>query len=667
MSSIQFPPDTTIISSIDLIPNSLNQVAILDTTYNSGVSLYIANNSSFTTALVTIQVLPNVNTNVNYNTLYSETFFLDPQQVLILSNIFNPQNTIINVTIDNTNNSRAYLVYNAEFSYLQVNSINTLPINALVNEQISNSTAPSGDSGNYQVLQNYVTTQINDLTTDVSDLSAIIINNFEKLLDAEDFQGEVLELSSSFQELSANLTSEILSLSSQIEDALPTINTFIDTIVPDISTKFDLLSNTVLANYQTFTTEINNINEELNTYSGNTSTSIAILQQETSNLSSQIDNLSESITNSNNSSTTNYNTLQSEISNITNELNNAISDIDSISSEINTINTNINDLNSQTQSNDQTLQSDINTALQEISLLQDDVTTLSHDVNNISSEINTISTSVDALSNQIQTNDQTLQSDINTALQEISLLQDDVTTLFQNIDIADNEINTGTTNISVLSSQVKNISSDIGIISGSLTNGTISPVFNSIQRQIHRVSQNWLPNSTFLYGLLMWNNSTPASPTTDTKMTSLTYQSTDTSLQSIQSDPITAQWINGTQQIFTISAQISALVTSSTPTINVLCYDSNNNLLGSAAIIDATIGTDYTSYSATSTLLKGTMSVVIELSFSGDANTSYVGFSEIKFEFNDMATQWSDESSSLIINKLYSSVFGASSQVQVNR
>lgn len=666
MSSIQFPEGTTVISAIDLIANSLNQVAILGEEYQSGVSLYIANNSPFTTALVNIQVSPNSNTNVNYNTLYSETIFLDPQEVLILSNIFNPQNTVINVTIDNTNNSVAYLVYNNEFSLLPINSINTLPIDALVNEQISTTPITSGSNDNYQILQQYVTNQINNLTSDVSYLSSLITNNFEELLNAESFQLEVLSLSSDITDLSTSTTNDVQNLSTYVESVVPSITAFLDVTAPQISSSLDLLSNQVLANYQTFTTEINNITEELSAYG----TDIYYLQQNTSNLSSEIDNLSgeiNSFTKLTSSNSNNLFTLQSEIDNITSDIDQIDTDIIHISLEIDSLSSAIDALSSYIDNitQESISYSDFNNLSSEVSNLETQVnglsSQLSNDNSNLQSQLNSLSSALNTLSNSID-------------VEEINLLQTNVNTLFNDVNTTDNniainssDITTISSTVNTISSDVNSVSSDISIVSGSLISGNLSPKFESIQRQIERMSQNWLPNSTFLYGLLMWNNSTAAAATTDTKMTALTYQSTDTSLQKIQSNPIAAQWINGSEQTFTLSAQISALITSSTPTIDVLCYDSSNNLLGSAATLEANIGTDYAPYIMTSTLLSNTAFVVIELSFSGDANTSYVGFSEIKFEYNNEATQWSDESSSLIINQLYSSVFGASSQVIVNR
>lgn len=644
MSDIQFPTNTTIINAIDLIPNSQNELAIIDDTYSDGVSIYIANNSPFTTALINLEVIPNANTNINYEPLYSNTIFLRPQQVLIISNLFNSQNTIINATIDNCNNAVAYVVYNEEFVALENNSVNTLPILALVNETVSSSPSTSGTSENYSTLQAYVTDTINSLTSDVSNLSSIIIDNFSQLLDSENFQEEVTALSSEVQSSLSSITLEVNNLSSYIEATVPLIRTFLDVTAPQLSSRFDLLSNQVLANYQTFTSDINELNIDMDSFNSNIS-----------NLSSDIDSIDSQV-----------NTLSTELSNLTNFTSNTSSNILSLESEI-------SQLSSTLDSEIPFISSAIDSINAEVIGNSESISSVNNQINNISATVNDNTVSIDNITSEIANINSSIESlSSSVSIENISLLETNVNTLFKNLNTLEGETSgyqsENNSNIAYLSSTSNVLSSDIENISGSLTNGTLTPKFDYIQRQVDRNSQNWLPNSTFLYGLLMWNsNVSEALATTDTQMTSLTYQSTDLTLQKIQSNPITAKWINASNQIFSISAQISAKVTSSTPTLDVLCYDANNNLLGSACTLEASIGTDYSYYSYSGTLIEGTTSVVIELGFSGDTNVSYVGFSEIKFEFNKVPTQWSDESSSLIINNIYSNVFSNSSIVDVIR
>ena len=644
MSNIQFPENTVIISTIDLIPNEQNQLVVLDNTYDAGVAIYIANNSPFTTALVNIEVVPNINENVNYEPLYSQSIFIPPQQVLIISNLFNSANTTVNIAVNNCNNAVAYAVYNSEFENLAVNSNSLLPIVALINESVSSAPTSSGSSENYSVLQQYVTTQIANFTSDVSDLSSIITDNFSELLNAVSFEQDVQALSSEIQETSSQLSSDISELSSYISSVVPIVSTFINTTAPEISARFDLLATQVLANYQTFTTEINNITNEINSDQSDIQYLSTEIDQTLSELI-DITNEVAGLTNLTNTTSSNYLYLQSEMANLSAEINADIpyisSVVDRISAGVVSNSDGIASLTSQVQLINSTLNGDL-------------------------AAIDSLTAEVIALSSQIES----LSSNIN--VEEITLLETNVTTLFNELNGLQNNLDNyeGSNNsiITNLSSTSLDLSSNILSVSGSLTNGTLSPKFDYVQRQVDRNSQNWLPNSTFLYGLLLWNSSVPgASATTDSQMTSLTYQSTDTSLQKIQSDPIAAQWINGTKQQFTLSAQISSKVTSSTPTIDVLCYDVNNNLLGTAGTIAAPIGENYSNYAVSGTLLDGTVSVVIELGFSGESSISYVGFSEIKFEFNNIPTQWSDESSSMIINKLYAQVFGTSAAVAVAR
>ncbi len=644
MSNIQFPENTVIISTIDLIPNEQNQLVVLDNTYDAGVAIYIANNSPFTTALVNIEVVPNINENVNYEPLYSQSIFIPPQQVLIISNLFNSANTTVNIAVNNCNNAIAYAVYNSEFENLAVNSNSLLPIVALINENVSSAPTSSGSSENYSVLQQYVTTQIANFTSDVSDLSSIITDNFSELLNAVSFEQDVQALSSEIQETSSQLSSDISELSSYISSVVPIVSTFINTTAPEISTRFDLLATQVLANYQTFTTEINNITNEIKSDQSDIQYLSTEIDQTLSELI-DITNEVGGLTNLTNTTSSNYLYLQSEMANLSAEIN---ADIPYISSVVDRINAGV-------VSNSDGIAS-----------LTSQVQLINSTLNGDLAAIDSLTAEVIALSSQIES----LSSNIN--VEEITLLETNVTTLFNELNGLQNNLDNyeGSNNsiITNLSSTSLDLSSNILSVSGSLTNGTLSPKFDYVQRQVDRNSQNWLPNSTFLYGLLLWNSSVPgASATTDSQMTSLTYQSTDTSLQKIQSDPIAAQWINGTKQQFTLSAQISSKVTSSTPTIDVLCYDVNNNLLGTAGTIAAPIGENYSNYAVSGTLLDGTVSVVIELGFSGESSISYVGFSEIKFEFNNIPTQWSDESSSMIINKLYAQVFGTSAAVAVAR
>ena len=644
MSNIQFPENTVIISTIDLIPNEQNQLVVLDNTYDAGVAIYIANNSPFTTALVNIEVVPNINENVNYEPLYSQSIFIPPQQVLIISNLFNSANTTVNIAVNNCNNAIAYAVYNSEFENLAVNSNSLLPIVALINENVSSAPTSSGSSENYSVLQQYVTTQIANFTSDVSDLSSIITDNFSELLNAVSFEQDVQALSSEIQETSSQLSSDISELSSYISSVVPIVSTFINTTAPEISTRFDLLATQVLANYQTFTTEINNITNEIKSDQSDIQYLSTEIDQTLSELI-DITNEVGGLNNLTNTTSSNYLYLQSEMANLSAEIN---ADIPYISSVVDRINAGV-------VSNSDGIAS-----------LTSQVQLINSTLNGDLAAIDSLTAEVIALSSQIES----LSSNIN--VEEITLLETNVTTLFNELNGLQNNLDNyeGSNNsiITNLSSTSLDLSSNILSVSGSLTNGTLSPKFDYVQRQVDRNSQNWLPNSTFLYGLLLWNSSVPgASATTDSQMTSLTYQSTDTSLQKIQSDPIAAQWINGTKQQFTLSAQISSKVTSSTPTIDVLCYDVNNNLLGTAGTIAAPIGENYSSYAVSGTLLDGTVSVVIELGFSGESSISYVGFSEIKFEFNNIPTQWSDESSSMIINKLYAQVFGTSAAVAVAR
>ncbi|MEM3860055.1 MAG: hypothetical protein QW478_11750 [Candidatus Micrarchaeaceae archaeon] len=194
-----------------------------------------------------------------------------------------------------------------------------------------------------------------------------------------------------------------------------------------------------------------------------------------------------------------------------------------------------------------------------------------------------------------------------------------------------------------------------------LTNGSLSPVFNQILRSSSPTNQNWLPNSSFLFGIAGWDVSGITgswSIGTSNNITYWQYTGTSSSNQTLLSNSISAGWIQ-VGMTCTLSAWINNSKASNVATLQLNCYNSSGALINSIAISDMPVNTNGF-VSASGLFPPYTSYVKVCFQFSGLSSGSNITISQIKFEPGNVATQWNDESSStLFFNGSLSPIFSS--------
>ena len=202
---------------------------------------------------------------------------------------------------------------------------------------------------------------------------------------------------------------------------------------------------------------------------------------------------------------------------------------------------------------------------------------------------------------------------------------------------------------------VTTIGSDLTLSAGTLSldttfleNGSLSPRFFQVERQAAQHNQNYLPNSTFLYGYSLWEAQlTGLTINTGNNTTYLSYTGTTTTAQTYSSSNIEAAAVTGTGLI-NLSGWIYNATAGGPATISVSCYNSSGTLLGTIAESSVAAGSLWTYVSNNGTPLTGTTYVQVTLGFTGAASGTAIGFSQLKLEDRGIATNWSDEASAQI-------------------
>ena len=202
---------------------------------------------------------------------------------------------------------------------------------------------------------------------------------------------------------------------------------------------------------------------------------------------------------------------------------------------------------------------------------------------------------------------------------------------------------------------VTTIGSDLTLSAGTLSldttfleNGSLSPRFFQVERQAAQHNQNYLPNSTFLYGYSLWEAQlTGLTINTGNNTTYLSYTGTTTTAQTYSSSNITAAAVTGTGLI-NLSGWVYNATADGPATISVSCYNSSGTLLGSIAESSVAAGSAWTYVSNNGTPLTGTTYVQVTLGFTGATSGTAIGFSQLKLEDRGIATNWSDEASAQI-------------------
>ncbi|MEM0124506.1 MAG: hypothetical protein QXF41_03125 [Candidatus Micrarchaeaceae archaeon] len=194
-----------------------------------------------------------------------------------------------------------------------------------------------------------------------------------------------------------------------------------------------------------------------------------------------------------------------------------------------------------------------------------------------------------------------------------------------------------------------------------LTNGSLSPLFNQILRPSSQTNQNWLPNSSFLFGITGWNTNGIDgywSIGTFNNITYWQYSGTTTQSQTLVSNNIDPDWIQSGVTC-TLSAWINNSYASNTAVLQLNCYNSSGSFINSIAISDMPVGTSGF-VSASGMIPPYTSYVQVCFQFYGLSSGSNITISQIKLELGNVATQWSDESSStLLFNGSISPVFSS--------
>ena len=178
-----------------------------------------------------------------------------------------------------------------------------------------------------------------------------------------------------------------------------------------------------------------------------------------------------------------------------------------------------------------------------------------------------------------------------------------------------------------------------------LTNGSFSPKFGLLQRQIQQNNQNWLPNSSYLYGFAGWNNGAGLDTANDSNFTYAIYSGTDTSTQYLTSENLTADSILNSGITINLSGWIYNVAASASATLALNCYNSSNTLLGTIASSSVSIGNGWTYVTNSGAVPSGTAYVQVVCGFAGASSGTNIAFSQIKLENGNIATPWSDDSS----------------------
>ena len=180
---------------------------------------------------------------------------------------------------------------------------------------------------------------------------------------------------------------------------------------------------------------------------------------------------------------------------------------------------------------------------------------------------------------------------------------------------------------------------------GQLTNGSFTPRFSQIARQSSQNNQNWLPNSSFLYGFAGWDNSAGLGIANNDNFTYADYGRTDTSTQYLTSGNLTADPLTNSGQVINLSGWIYNGTASASATLALNCYESDGTLISTIASSSLSAGNGWTYVTNSGTIPSGTTYVQVACGFAGASSGTNISFSQIKLESGDTPTQWSDESS----------------------
>lgn len=284
MSNVIFPSTSTIISQSTLKPNQTSLLGIVSASYINGINVYIVNNSAFSSACITLSISTNTPSPI---TVYSESYTINPQTVLVIQNIYNISNTNVNITLSDNNNVKGYLVYDNTFLTEVPNSTASLPLSQFLTV---NTTSPSvsGETEQLTQLEYLFTNQINNLTTQVNSLSSELQSKLALVSTASQYGVTVNNLSSQITSLLNNINSisQQLNQLNNTVNQIPTLQKSID----NNSSTITELSSVVNNYYNTYKETLTETNEALSNIE-DTNTNYSSVVSNMTNMSSDINTL----------------------------------------------------------------------------------------------------------------------------------------------------------------------------------------------------------------------------------------------------------------------------------------------------------------------------------------------------------------------------------------
>ncbi len=424
MSNISFPSTSTLIGQSSFKPNQSSILGTVDASYIDGVNIYIANNSAFSSSYVNITIITNT---INPITIYNDTFTIEPQNVLVIQNVYNISNSTISVFVSENNNTKGYIVYDTDYTSEVPNSNSQVPLTQFSSNTSTSSTSSSDDNAQLTQLQYLITSQINNLTTQVNALSNEVQGSFTTLKTASQYGTLVNNLSSQVSTLINNLNvingniSQLTNTTSTIP-VLQASTTNIQNNIADLSSAID-------SYYQNYTNSINetndtvaNIEEVYNAYNdalvtiGNMSSDVTILQANQDKTNTLLEGLSN---------IDNITGLAESISNVNNK-------IDTINTQLNNVFEDISSIQGTTNDNSSS------------------ITTLENDVTNLENEYESILTLVNKNITDIQTN----LSSIDNIESDLSSIDSTLSTVSSNASNALSTANTAITQVNIVAGKV---------------------------------------------------------------------------------------------------------------------------------------------------------------------------------------------------------------------
>lgn len=224
-NNVQFISNTTVLFDSYLASNANTILGQVSDQYTDGVTLYIVNNSTFSTATVTVTI-----TN-NNGLVYSNSYFLAAQKVSSLINISNIATSTVSISVYGANSCYGYLVYNSSFASLPNNNFS-------INDNINSSnitsteitlTLPASDYGQENILaiEQFILTNLEPMSSDIDNWSSQITT----------LQTDINSLSDNVNSLYNSLDNKIISVTQQTSNQISTVESNFNTTIDSVTSQ----------------------------------------------------------------------------------------------------------------------------------------------------------------------------------------------------------------------------------------------------------------------------------------------------------------------------------------------------------------------------------------------------------------------------------------------